>query len=181
MVRFRWMRVLLCSICLTMLAATPALAHAELESATPADGETLGQAPTEVRLSFAEPVEAAFSPVEVYGPDGARVDGDDGGLDPNDPSVVVASLQPGLPAGAYTVQWTVTSADGDPVSGEYSFGVSAPAGSASGSTQGPAETPGSGGEGLAETGGFGSAAIYAGLALCAFVLLGLLSLRGRGR
>lgn len=173
MSRARWLRVLVCSICLTTVAASPAFAHAELESAAPSEGEELGRAPGEVRLSFAEPVEAAFSPMEVYDSEGNRVDGDDARLDPNDPSVVVASLQRGLPAGSYTVEWAVTSVDGDPVSGEYSFSVRTSSEAPPGATQ-------SGGGELTRTGGFGSIALYAGLALCALALVGLL-LRGRGR
>ncbi len=179
----RWLRILVCSICLTAVAATPALAHAELESATPAEGQQLEQAPSEVRLSFAEPVEAAFSPIEVYDSEGNRVDGDDARSDPNDASVVAASLQEGLPAGSYTVEWTVTSADGDPVSGEYSFNVAASSQAVAGTTQQPAGEPstsGSGGEGLTETSGVGSVTLYAALALGVLVLLGL-SLRRRGR
>ena len=180
MSRSPWLRILLCSVCLSVLAASPALAHAELENATPAEGESLGRAPAEVRLTFAEPVEAAFSPIEVYDAEGERVDGDDARSDPNDPSVVVASLQEGLPTGSYTVRWTVTSADGDPVSGEYSFSVGeSQQGAATARPEGEA-SPSSGSASLTETGGFGSIPLYAGLALCAVVALGL-SLRGRGR
>lgn len=169
-----WLKVMVCSLCLTVAAAAPALAHAELESATPAEGENLGEAPTEVRLSFAEPVEAAFNPIEVYDQAGVRVDGDDAASDPDDPSVVVASLQEGLPAGSYTVQWTVTSADGDPVSGEYSFGVDASAGTVE-------ETSEPGGGELTGTGGSGLVPVYAGLALCCVAVLLGLALRARGR
>ncbi|WP_166397040.1 copper resistance CopC family protein [Rubrobacter marinus] len=175
---------------MTVVAAVPALAHAELESAAPAEGESLEQAPSEVRLSFGEPVEAAFNPVEVYDSGGNRVDGDDGRSDPNDARVVVASLREELPAGSYTVEWTVTSADGDPVSGEYSFDVAASSSQAADTTQedqaggAPVEpeeaASRSGGEGSTETGGFGSGTLYAALALGVVVLLGL-SLRGRGR
>ena len=179
MSRVPWIRVVLCWICLTIIAAAPALAHAELASATPAEGESLGQAPTEVRLTFAEPVEAAFSPIEVYDAEGNRVDGDDARSDPGDPSVVVASLQEGLPAGSYTVRWTVTSADGDPVSGEYSFSVGESQPAATTGAEGEAE-PASGSASLTDTGGFGSIPLYAGVALCVVVALGL-SLRGRGR
>jgi methionine-rich copper-binding protein CopC len=164
-----------------LVTAAPALAHAELESAAPAEGEELVRAPDEVRLSFVEPVEASFRPIEVYDSDGDRVDGDDARSDPNDPSTVVASVQEGLPAGSYTVRWIVTSADGDPVSGEYAFSVSESSETA-GATRAKGEeaVPSSGDESLTDTGGFGSLWLYAGLTLCVIVVLGL-SLRGRGR
>ena len=53
------LKLLPCSICLTVPAAAPAFAHAELESAAPIEGEELGQAPAGVRIPFAEPAEAA--------------------------------------------------------------------------------------------------------------------------
>lgn len=181
MSRDRWLRALLCSICLVLASSSPAFAHAELESATPAEGEELAQAPGEVRLSFAEPVEATFSPIEVYDSDGDRVDGDDARSDPNDPSTVVASVREGLPAGSYTVRWSVTSADGDPVSGEYAFSVSDPSEAAAATrAEGEGAASPSGDEPLSDTGGFGSVPLYAGLVLCALAALGL-SLRGRGR
>jgi hypothetical protein len=36
-------------------------------------------------------------------------------------NTVSQDLQPGAPAGSYTVAWRVTSADGHPVSGAFSF------------------------------------------------------------
>lgn len=173
MLRDPSVRILLYSLFLTMAAAAPALAHSELEGASPAEGERLGQAPTEVRLTFSEPVEAAFSPLEVYDAAGSRVDGDDAQSDPGDPGVVSVSLQEGLPAGPYAVRWTVTSADGDPVSGEYSFEVGASSETAPGTTGADA------GE-LSETGGSGSIVPYAGLGIFAVAVLGLF-LRGRAR
>ncbi len=47
-----------------LLTCTLALAHARLQEAEPADGAALERAPERVRLSFSEPVEAEFSPLE---------------------------------------------------------------------------------------------------------------------
>lgn len=49
---------------LTLIGA--ASAHAELESASPAEGGTIMSAPTEVILTFTEPVEVRFSLFKVY-------------------------------------------------------------------------------------------------------------------
>ncbi len=54
-----------------VLLAIPTLvgvvsAHAELVSASPAQGETVALAPTEVTLTFTEEVEVAFSTFKVY-------------------------------------------------------------------------------------------------------------------
>lgn len=105
------------------LVAGPAYAHDELRSSLPADGATVTQPPSQVVLTFEEaPVELGVQ-VVVTGPDGPvsagapRVDGDD----------VVADVQPQAPAGRYTVEWRVTSDDGHPVSGAFSFTAQAAA------------------------------------------------------
>lgn len=48
------------------LWCAPALAHAQLLRSEPEAGATLAEAPEQVRLRFSEPVEAEFSPLEVY-------------------------------------------------------------------------------------------------------------------
>ena len=108
------------------LLAGPALAHAELLRTRPSDGQTLSEQPGEVRLFFDEPVRAEFDPIKVTDEEGNRVDGEDARTLPNDPGVVVASLGV-LPEGSYAVEWRVTSADGDPISGDYGFAVDASA------------------------------------------------------
>lgn len=121
---------LVVSLGLAMLSmvwqASPALAHAELLRATPSDGDTLSEQPGEVRLFFDEPVRAEFDPIKVTDEEGDRMDGEDARTLPDDPDVVVASLDV-LPEGSYTVEWRITSADGDPISGEYAFAVDASA------------------------------------------------------
>lgn len=64
-------RVSLLSLALALSGA--AWAHAELESASPAEGATVRQAPVEVTLTFSEPVETTFGLFKIY-PLGAEVD-----------------------------------------------------------------------------------------------------------
>lgn len=127
------------------LVAAPASAHTELTASNPADGATLGTAPAQVVLTFAEAPVALGAQVVVTGPAGPvssgtpRIDGLD----------VVQDVQPSAPAGRYTVEWRMTSDDGHPVSGTLGFTASAAAagGPASGaapdasSTPAPAEAP----------------------------------------
>ncbi|HEY3368463.1 MAG TPA: copper resistance protein CopC [Symbiobacteriaceae bacterium] len=110
------------ALALTVGLAGAANAHAFLTRAVPAPNAALTQPPEEVRLEFTEEVETQFGAVSVYNAVGARVDRGDAGLDPHDPTVVVAGLKP-LPAGAYTVAWHVISADGHPVGGAFGFQV----------------------------------------------------------
>lgn len=112
----------------TVLAAmplalvTPAWAHAALVQAVPAAGATIAlPAPTELRLSFSEPLELAFTKVTVSGPDGKAVQTGPLSLDAADPQVLVVPLTGGLTAGTVTVDWTAVADDGHKSNGTYSL------------------------------------------------------------
>jgi methionine-rich copper-binding protein CopC len=112
-----------------LAGAGAAQAHATLVSTDPADGSTVAVVPTQVTLTFDEPVRSLGTQVVVLAPDGRTVSSGDAVL--ADTSVSEA-LTSGLPAGAYTVEWRVTSADGHPLSGKLVFTAAAgtaPAGS----------------------------------------------------
>ena len=85
-----------------------------------------------MQLRFNEPVDAAFSPLKVSDQQGNRVDEDNARISSNDARLLVVDLKEGLPKGSFTVDWRVTSADGHPVTGTYSFVVD---GSAAGSEE----------------------------------------------
>jgi len=118
------------------LLAGPALAHAELLRTRPSDGQTLSEQPGEVRLFFDEPVRAEFDPIKVTDEDGVRVDEGDARTLPDAHDIVVESLKE-LPKGSYTVQWHITSADGDPISGQFAFEVGASAANAKNADEAP--------------------------------------------
>lgn len=99
-----------------------AAAHAELERATPGVGSTVASAPAQVVLQFSEPIEAAFSRVEVTDSAGRRVDKGDGRPDPTDRSRMRVSLQP-LAPGTYRVNWHVLSSDTHRTEGDFTFTV----------------------------------------------------------
>jgi copper resistance protein C len=109
-----------------VLLCAPALAHAKLQRTSPAAGDTLSQQPGEVRLDFDEPVRAEFDPIKVTDEDSVRVDEGDARMLPDAHDIVVEGLKE-LPEGSYTVQWHITSADGDPISGQFAFEVDASA------------------------------------------------------
>ena len=152
--------------------AAPALAHAELLRATPAAGERLSEQPGEVRLVFDEPVRAEFDPVKVTDENGDRVDDGEADTLTEDPDVLVASLA-GLPGGSYTVEWRVTSADGDPIDGSYEFamGDSALDAEGGGEEEPTADSSGSGGVSFAT--------ILGVLLVGVLAVGGLVALRGR--
>ncbi|MDX1510959.1 MAG: copper resistance protein CopC [Nitriliruptorales bacterium] len=103
------------------LLTMPAQAHASLLSTTPADGQLVEVAPTQVTLRFNESVMAPTAGVRVFNAGGERVDSGDPVVG-DDESIGVA-LDADLPDGTYVVTWRATSADGHPVRGAFLFSV----------------------------------------------------------
>ena len=102
---------------LLVVGAVPAAAHNELVSTDPSDGQTLSATPSSVVLTFEEPAIAMGTQLVVTGPTGEVQAGAPQLVD----NTVRQTLQPGAPAGSYTVAWRVTSVDGHPVSGSFGF------------------------------------------------------------
>jgi methionine-rich copper-binding protein CopC len=114
-----------------VVLAGPASAHTELGSSSPAEGASLAAAPTQVQLTFGEPVTLPPDPVKVTGRDGtawkvgtASVAG----------GVVTVPVTPAGPAQAYTLTWQVVAKDGDNVTGTVHFTLTAAASSAAAPT-----------------------------------------------
>jgi hypothetical protein len=105
-----------------MLFAPSAFAHDVLESTSPVDGSTVPVTPSQVTLTFDQPAFAIGSQVIVTGPSGNVAVGKVRIVD----RVVTQQIRGGAPAGAYTVEWRVTSADGHPVDGQFGFSSQAP-------------------------------------------------------
>lgn len=123
---------------LSLAAAGTASAHATRIATDPVDHAALAAAPQRVSATFNETLQQTFADMTIVGPDGnlwstgdAQVQG----------AVISVAARPLGPAGTYTVNYRVTSADGHVVSGSWSFeltvaGTGTPgpsAGSASGS------------------------------------------------
>lgn len=105
-----------------LLTHPTASAHSELESSTPAAGEIVSEAPTEVTLIFSEDIDPQFAQIAVTGEDGDSVTSGEPVIDGArvDQSVRVTS------GGAYGISYRIVSADGHPVQGETSFVYAAP-------------------------------------------------------
>lgn len=116
-----WAVAVVVAVLFTLLG-TPqvAFAHNALVSTTPGDGKTVAEPPSSVVLTFNEPAIATGTKVLVTGPDGASAtDGDPKLVD----NTVEQELESQLPAGEYQVEWRVTSADGHPINGRFTFTV----------------------------------------------------------
>lgn len=101
-----------------LVGAPAASAHAARIASDPADNAALAEGPQRVNATFSEQLQAEFAAMTVVGPDGnlwsdgsPQVQG----------AVIAVGVRPLGPAGTYTVNYRVTSTDGHPVSGSWSF------------------------------------------------------------
>ena len=100
-----------------VVGAAPAAAHDVLTGTVPAGSSSVGRTPAQVVLTFDQPAVAMGTRVLVSGPSGPVQTGSARLVD----NTVTQDVQGGAPPGAYTVTWRVTSADGHPVSGTFTF------------------------------------------------------------
>lgn len=110
-----------------LTVAVPANAHDQIASASPAEGESLETAPTEVRIEYTDTLLPQSYVLNVTDADG--VDVTDGEVSLNG-RVMTRALQSDLPIGQYTVVWRVVSADGHPIFDKYQFAIGEPVGAA---------------------------------------------------
>lgn len=120
-----------------VIGASPASAHNVLKSTSPADGKKVARTPSSVVLTFDEPAIAIGTKLVITGPQGPVQIGKPSLVD----NTVTQDLQPGSPAGAYTVDWRVTSADGHPISGSFTFTAEAAGGPSTTPSLAPQPSP----------------------------------------
>ena len=116
----------LVAIGVLLLAALPEVvsAHAILLRVEPPTGRTVASPPGEVRLLFSEPIDPEFSHVQVLDARGNPVDLGNSHVDD---TLLIASLQPNLANGVYTVDWrSLSSVDVHPESGQYALFIGVP-------------------------------------------------------
>ena len=106
-----------------LLGAGVAWSHAFLERAEPRVGSTVKSPPSQVRVWFTEPLEPAFSTLEVVNQSGERVDRGPARIDAASPAMLQVPLKP-LGPGAYRVKWRVLSVDTHVTEGDFTFRVS---------------------------------------------------------
>ena len=136
-----WVAILgmLLGVLSSIIMATGADAHAALRSISPKDGSSLATAPTQVVLTFNEPISTSFATITVTGAAGAV----SAGKTVVDGVTVTQALTPDLPNGSYRVAYRVVSDDGHPVSDTTTFTVAAAASptTSSSATSEPSATP----------------------------------------
>ena len=120
-------RILAVVAALAALLAMPAtaLSHVELLSSSPAGGEDLDVAPTEVTLTFDDELEPAESSFTVTNAESHEVVGTgEVDLTVADRNVLTGDVTITEP-GVYTVGYAVTGIDGHQIGGAFSFGYNA--------------------------------------------------------
>ena len=111
-----WLLVLLC--------VGAAEAHQRLVRSEPAADARLDVVPTELRLTFGEPVGIALTRIELIGPDGVMVQLGSVEVADGSANEVVVAVRGGLSdAGAYQVAWRTVGPDGHPAQGTFVFEV----------------------------------------------------------
>ena len=107
---------------LALLVSGLVVAHAQLETPTPADKSTVPTPVTEVSGTFTQRVKVDGSKLVVKDVTGATVA--QGGRDPGDNKRMVATPATPLGSGNYLVEWTTISADdGELARGTWTFTV----------------------------------------------------------
>jgi len=101
------------------LSGSQAFAHAFLDHASPPVGGTVATAPHELTLSFTQNLEAAFSTVQVTGPNGTQLGQGKAQISGNTMRVSIKAAGPGT----YHVHWHALSVDTHTTQGNYTFHV----------------------------------------------------------
>lgn len=101
-----------------LATSSPAWSHAKPQHLSPAAGQTIPP-PKQLRIDFSEPLEPAFSQIQLLGPQGRRIDSAKTQVDGNSMTLALSPLA----KGEYQVKWSVMARDGHHTQGHYSFRV----------------------------------------------------------
>jgi methionine-rich copper-binding protein CopC len=107
----------------TTLVAGAALAHPELQSATPPAGKESAP-PKEIRILFNESIIPQFSGIELKDQAGKAIATGKATVDAANKKLMIVPLKDQLSPGDYKVEWHAVSEDTHKVKGSYTFGVS---------------------------------------------------------
>ena len=109
-------------LAIAIAAPHNAEAHAFLLRSEPVVGGVVREAPKQVHLWFSEPVELAFSGIELSSATGSALNGQNLGLVTGHPDQMTIDL-PSLAPGLYRVKWHVVSVDTHVTEGTFTFTV----------------------------------------------------------
>ncbi|MCS0542779.1 copper resistance protein CopC, partial [Aeromonas veronii] len=110
------------AIFLVLTISNSVFAHSHLEGSNPSDGETITEPITEIVLEFDGKIEQG-SFIEVATTSGQAVELQDIIIGEG---ILTGTVSEPLSNDDYHVNWSILSADGHPLEGEFSFTVNAP-------------------------------------------------------
>ncbi len=122
MMTSRWAASLAGALLIGSLFAAPAVAHDSLVSSDPPDGAVLDAAPEAVVLEFSGNILDLNPGLEITGSPGEEVSTGPAQIEG---TVVTWELTEEIGSGDYDVVWVVTSQDGHPIDGTFTFSVAA--------------------------------------------------------
>ncbi len=108
------------SIALLMSQASDAIAHASLLEAVPGEGVVVAAGDVSIELRFDSRLDARFSQLTVFRPDGSRSVLT---LHAGDRPGVLKATGTGLSEGSYLLHWRIVSVDGHAEQGQIRFRV----------------------------------------------------------
>ncbi len=114
----------LIAVAASLLAASPAAAHTDIEYSLPADQDEVEEPVSEITVAFSDPVTLVGVGFEVFTPQQVIVEP---GVFTEDDRVFVLQLDVPLAGGAAGVRYEVVAADGHVLEGGFSFTVLATA------------------------------------------------------
>jgi methionine-rich copper-binding protein CopC len=106
-------------VMLTVTFAPPAHAHSGLIGSSPADGETVAGAVSQIKLRFSQPVRVTLVRVGPQDADPVEPKSDLPGSFVEVVEVAVPTLEPG----DYSTKWTAVAQDGHVMTGAFAFTV----------------------------------------------------------
>lgn len=114
-------RAFLAGLCAAAAPLWPlaAAAHAFLDHASPPVGSAVRDPPSEVKLTFTQELEPAFSTLAVQDASGKRIDKGDARIAADTMQVSL----PRVPPGRYKVTWRALSVDTHVTEGDFTFEV----------------------------------------------------------
>ncbi|MFM0734183.1 copper homeostasis periplasmic binding protein CopC [Paraburkholderia sediminicola] len=119
---FNFPRPALCALTFgaaALVMTSTAFAHAHLVSSEPAANAEVA-APTEVTIHFTEPLEPAFSRIDLSDTSGKPAAPAASQVDKSDAKAMRLAL-PQLTAGRYAVHWIAVATDGHRTQGDFAF------------------------------------------------------------
>lgn len=118
------MRTFACTLAALLLFTSSAVrAHAFPDHSLPHVGAVLKASPPQVKVWFDGELEPVFSTLIVKNASGAQVSTDKGQVNPANHALLETALAKALPAGTYTVYWSVIAHDGHHTAGHFAFTV----------------------------------------------------------